>query len=129
MHNIYTYIISGRGNTAGSERYFWVDDAGTVILPVKGRINEEGSAGKAGESNIKIIRRTNKNPKLILTEPGDIHSVNTPRTISQNGGMVGVLQNQRAIRADNQQTFINAVFQFNLLVFNSVLIIFMLFHR
>lgn len=129
MHDIYNYIISGRGNTAGSEQNFHANDARTVILPAKGRINEDDCTEKADETNVKIIGRTKKNPKMILADPGDIYPINSARTISQNGDTVGVSQNQRAIRANSQQTFINAVFQSTLPLFNPVLIIFTLIHR
>jgi hypothetical protein len=118
MHNIDTYIISGRVNTAGSEQNFHANDARTVILPAKGKINEDGCTEKADETIVKII-----------ADPNDIHSIDALPTISQNGDMVGISQNQRTIRINSQQTFINAVFQSTLLLFNSVLITFTLIRR
>jgi hypothetical protein len=129
MHNIDTYIISGRVNTAGSEQNFHANDARTVILPAKGKINEDGCTEKADETIVKIIGKTKKNPKMILADPNDIHSIDALPTISQNGDMVGISQNQRTIRINSQQTFINAVFQSTLLLFNSVLITFTLIRR
>lgn len=181
-----------KGNTAGTDQDYQVDDDGTVILPAIGRIKiagytrieaqklvEEayrknvlvnpvielkivslkvtmlgeikgqgnypltkdhtkliemiGLAGgiseKANETNIKIIRGTEKNPKVILVDLGNIQSINDPRTVLQNGDIIYISQNKRAVRTDNQQTFMNTVFQPALLLFNTALIIFTLIHR
>jgi polysaccharide export outer membrane protein len=188
---INTNILT-KGNTAGTDQDYQVDDDGTVILPAIGRIKiagytrieaqklvEEayrknvlvnpvielkivslkvtmlgeikgqgnypltkdhtkliemiGLAGgiteKANETNVKIIRGTEKNPKVILVDLGNIQSINDPRTVLQNGDIIYISQNKRAVRTDNQQTFINTVFQPALLLFNTALIIFTLIHR
>ncbi|WP_295799380.1 polysaccharide biosynthesis/export family protein [Mucilaginibacter sp.] len=85
-----------------------------------------GAAGgiteKASESNVKIIRGTEKNPKVILVDLSNIQSINDPRTILQNGDIIYVAQNKRATRTDNLQSF-STVFQPILLLFNTALIV------
>jgi len=88
-----------------------------------------GITEKADETNVKIIRGNEKTPKIILVDLGNIQSINDPRTILQNGDIVYIAQNKRAVRTDNQQTFLNTVFQPALLLFNTALIIFTLIHR
>jgi polysaccharide export outer membrane protein len=88
-----------------------------------------GITEKADETNVKIIRGNEKNPKVILVDLGNIQSINDPRTILQNGDIVYIAQNKRAVRIDNQQTFLSTVFQPALLLFNTALIIFTLIHR
>ncbi|MDP9077339.1 MAG: polysaccharide biosynthesis/export family protein [Bacteroidota bacterium] len=89
-----------------------------------------GTAGgiteKANESNIQIIRGTQKNPKVILVDLGNIQSINDPRTILQNGDIIYIAQNKRAARGDNLQNFSTTIFQPVLLLFNTALIIFTL---
>lgn len=88
-----------------------------------------GAAGglteRANESNVKIIRGGNKNPKVILVDLSNIQSVNDPRTILQNGDIIYIAQNKRAARSDNLQSF-STVFQPLLLLFNTALIVFTL---
>ncbi|ASU36812.1 polysaccharide biosynthesis/export family protein [Mucilaginibacter xinganensis] len=89
-----------------------------------------GAAGgiteKADETNIKIIRGTKKNPKVIVVDLGNIQSVNDPKTILQNGDIIYIAQNKRATRNDNYQSFTTTIFQPALLLFNTALIIFTL---
>jgi polysaccharide export outer membrane protein len=92
-----------------------------------------GTAGgiteKANETNIKIIRGTEKNPKVILVDLSNIQSINDPRTVLQNGDIVYIAQNRRAVRTDNYQNFTSTIFQPALLLFNTALIIFTLIHK
>jgi polysaccharide export outer membrane protein len=92
----------------------------TTLLEMIGTAG--GITAKANESNVKIIRGTEKNPKVILVDLGDIQSVNDPRTILQNGDIIYVAQNKRAARSDNLQSF-STVFQPILLLFNTALIV------
>ncbi|MCR8560204.1 polysaccharide biosynthesis/export family protein [Mucilaginibacter sp. BJC16-A38] len=89
-----------------------------------------GTAGgiteKANETNIKIIRGTGKNPKVIVVDLGDIQSINDPKTMLQNGDIIYIAQNKRATRNDNFQNFSASFFQPVLLLFNTALIIFTL---
>ncbi|MGN6396944.1 MAG: polysaccharide biosynthesis/export family protein [Mucilaginibacter sp.] len=91
-----------------------------------------GAAGgiteRADESNIKIIRGTEKEPKVIQVDLGDIKSVNDPRTILQNGDIIYVGQNKRANRTDNLQS-VSTIVQPSLLLINAALIILTLFRK
>ncbi len=87
-----------------------------------------GITDKANESNVQIIRGTQKDPKVILVDLGNIQSVNDPRTILQNGDIVYISQNKRAARSENLQNF-STVFQPGLLLVNTALIILTLIRR
>ena len=87
-----------------------------------------GISDKANESSIKIIRGTQKKPQVILVDLSNIQSVNDPRTILQNGDIVYVSQNKRAIRNDNLQNF-STVYQPGILLINTALIILAIFRR
>jgi len=91
-----------------------------------------GSAGgiteRANESNVKIIRGTEKNPKVIVVDLGNIQSINDPRTILQNGDIIYIAQNKRTTRNENLQSF-STMFQPILLLFSSVLLVFTLIRR
>ena len=98
----------------------------TTLLEMIGTAG--GITEKANETNVKIIRGTEKNPKVILVDLSDIQSINDPRTILQNGDIIYIAQNKRATRADNLQNF-STVFQPLLLLFNTALIILTLIRR
>ncbi|MDB4919614.1 polysaccharide biosynthesis/export family protein [Mucilaginibacter sp.] len=114
------------GEIKGQGNYPLTKDHMTLIemIGAAGGITE-----KANETNIKIIRGTEKNPKVILVDLGNIQSINDPRTILQNGDIVYIAQNKRAVRTDNLQSFTSTIFQPALLLFNTALIIFTLIHR
>lgn len=82
-----------------------------------------GLTDKADESNIKIIRGTEKNPKVILVDLGDIQSINDPKAVLQNGDIIYIAQNKRSARNDNFQNFSTSYLQPVLLLFNTALII------
>lgn len=88
-----------------------------------------GLTDKANETNIKIIRGTEKNPKVIQVDLSDIHSINDPKAVLQNGDIIYIAQNKRAARNDNFQNFSTSFFQPVLLLFNTALIIFTLVRR
>jgi len=81
-----------------------------------------GLTEKANEANIKIIRGTEKNPQVTEIDLGNIQSINDPRAVLQNGDIIYIAQNKRAIRNDKIQNF-SAIFQPALLLFNTALII------
>jgi polysaccharide export outer membrane protein len=112
--------IRGQGNYPLTKEH-------TTLIEMIGAAG--GITEKANETNVKIIRGTEKNPKVILVDLGNIQSINDPRTILQNGDIVYFAQNKRAVRTDNQQTFMSTFFQPALLLFNTALIIFTLIHR
>jgi polysaccharide export outer membrane protein len=87
-----------------------------------------GLTDKANEKNVKIIRGTEKNPKVIEIDLNNIRSINDPSTILQSGDIIYVAQNKRATRADNLQNF-STLFQPILILFNTVLILYTLIRR
>ena len=91
-----------------------------------------GAAGgiteRANESDVKIIRGTEKDPKVIKIDLGDIKSINDPRTILQNGDIIYVAQNKRATRQDNLQS-VSTLVQPSLLIINAALILLTLFKK
>jgi len=87
-----------------------------------------GITDKANESDVKIIRGTEKDPKVIMVDLGDIKSVNDPRTVLQNGDIIYVAQNKRATRSDNLQS-VTTLVQPSLLIINAALIILAIFRK
>jgi len=98
----------------------------TTLLEMIGTAG--GITEKANETNVKIIRGTAKNPKVILVDLSNIQSINDPRTILQNGDIIYIAQNKRATRENNLQNF-STVFQPLLLLFNTALIVLTLVRR
>lgn len=88
-----------------------------------------GLTANADETNIKIIRGTQKNPKVTTVDLSNIESINDPKAILQNGDIIYVSQNKRAARSENFQNFSGSIFQPVLLLFNTALIIFTFIHR
>jgi len=87
-----------------------------------------GLTDKANEKNIKIIRGSEKNPQVIEVDLTDISSINDPRCILQNGDIIYVSENRRAIRNDNFQNF-SSIIQPGILVINTLLVILALSRR
>jgi polysaccharide export outer membrane protein len=112
--------IKGQGNYALTKDH-------TTLLEMIGAAG--GITEKADESKVKIIRGTQKNPKVILIDLDNIQSINDPRAVLQNGDIVYIAQNKRATRADNLQSFTGSVFQPALLLINTALIILSLIRR
>ena len=94
-----------------------------VMIGAAGGITE-----RANESDVKIIRGTEKDPKVIQVDLGDIKSINDPRTVLQNGDIIYVAQNKRATRTDNLQS-VSTIVQPSLLLINAALIILTLFRK
>ena len=84
-----------------------------------------GLTPAANEKNIKIIRGTGKNQNITEIDLSNISSLSDPRALLQNGDVVYVAQNKRAIRAENLQSFSTWI-QPALLLLNTALIIFTL---
>jgi polysaccharide biosynthesis/export protein len=111
--------VKGQGN-------FVLTKDRTTLVELIGQAG--GLTDKANEKNVKIIRGTEANPKVIDVDLSDISSVNDPRTILQSGDIIYIAENKRASRGDNLQNF-STVFQPALLLFNTALIIFTLIHN
>jgi polysaccharide export outer membrane protein len=84
-----------------------------------------GLTPAANEKNIKIIRGKNNTQNVTEIDLSDINSLSDPRTNLQNGDIIYVAQNKRAIRSENLQSF-NTWIQPALLFLNTALIIFTL---
>jgi polysaccharide export outer membrane protein len=87
-----------------------------------------GLTERANERNIKIIRGSEKNPKVTEIDLNNIRSINDPVSILQSGDIIYVAQSKRASRSDNLQNF-STIFQPVLILFNTVLILFTLIRR
>jgi polysaccharide export outer membrane protein len=98
----------------------------TTLVEVIGEAG--GFTDRANETNVKIIRGDEKNPKVIVADLNDIKSINDPNNVLQNGDIIYVAQNKRAARNDNLQNFSTLTAPI-LILFNTVLIIFTLVHK
>ncbi|PWK68297.1 polysaccharide export outer membrane protein [Mucilaginibacter oryzae] len=87
-----------------------------------------GLTEKANETNVKIIRGDQLNPEVTIINLSDIRSVNDPRTVLQNGDIIYIAQNKRAIRNEKLQN-LSGITQPVLLLLNTALVIFTLSHR
>ncbi|MDP9046699.1 MAG: hypothetical protein M3N14_01095, partial [Bacteroidota bacterium] len=87
-----------------------------------------GLTEKANETNIKIIRGSQENPKVTEIDLSDIRSINDPRAVLQNGDIIYIAENKRAVRNEKIQNF-GSIFQPALLLFNTALIIVTLIRR
>jgi len=98
----------------------------TTLVEVIGQAG--GLTPGANEKDIKIIRGSEKNPKVIDVDLGSITSVNDPNAILQSGDIIYVSENNRTSRTENLQN-VSTIAQPLLLLFNTVLIIFDLVHK
>jgi len=113
------------GEIKGQGNYALIKDKTTLVE----LIGEAGGlTDKANEKNIKIIRGTEKNPKVFEIDLNNIRSINQPGTILQSGDIIYVAQSGRAARGDNLQNF-STLFQPVLILFNTFLILFTLIHK
>jgi polysaccharide export outer membrane protein len=113
------------GEVKGQGNYVLTKDKTTLVQ----LIGEAGGlTDKANEKNIKIIRGTEKNPKVTEIDLNNIQSINSPNAVLQSGDIIYVAQSKRAARNDNLQNF-SLVVQPILILFNTVLIIFTLIHK
>jgi polysaccharide export outer membrane protein len=87
-----------------------------------------GLTERANEKNVEIIRGSQDNPQVTRIDLSDIKSLTDPATILQNGDVIYIAQNRRAVRADKLSNF-SIIIQPVLIVFNTALIIFTLAHH
>ena len=87
-----------------------------------------GLTDRANEKNIKIIRGNQNNPQVTLIDLSDIKSLSNPATILQNGDIIYIAQNKRAVQSDKFQNF-STILQPSLIILNTVLIVFTLARR
>ena len=113
------------GEIKGQGNYPLTKDRTTLVE----MIGEAGGlTDKANERNIEIIRGDQANPQVTVINLRNIQSINDPRAILQNGDIVYIAQNKRAVRNDNLQN-LSVITQPVLLLLNTALIIFTLSHR
>jgi len=98
----------------------------TTLVEIIGEAG--GLTDKANETNIKIIRGDQRNPKVIIANLNDIQSINDPNNVLQSGDIIYIAQNKRAVRNDNLQNFSTVVSPV-LLLFNTALIIYTLLRK
>jgi polysaccharide export outer membrane protein len=113
------------GEIKGQGNYPLTKDRTTLVEMI-------GTAGglteKANETNIQIIRGDQVNPQVTVINLRNIQSINDPRAILQNGDIIYIAQNKRAVRNENLQN-LSVISQPVLLLLNTALIIFTLSHR
>jgi polysaccharide export outer membrane protein len=110
------------GEIKGQGNYPLVRDQ-TSLIELIGEAG--GLTERANEKDIKIIRGTEQNPKVIEVDLSNIASINDPRSALQSGDIIYVEQSKRAARNDNLQNF-SVILQPALILFNTALIIFTL---
>ncbi|MDN3584395.1 polysaccharide biosynthesis/export family protein [Mucilaginibacter flavus] len=108
------------GEVKGQGNFPLVKDRTTLVelLGEAGGITES-----ADETNVQIIRGTEKNPKVTRIDLSAISAINDPRAILQNGDIIYISKNRRAIRNDKIQNF-SSVYQPAVLLLNTLLLIF-----
>lgn len=112
--------ILGEIKTPGN--YLLVKDKTTLIE----LIGEAGGlTDKANEKNIEIIRGDPAHPTVTRIDLGNIKSLSNPEGILQNGDVIYIAKNKRAIQNDKITTF-STIIQPALIILNTVLIIFTL---
>ena len=84
-----------------------------------------GLTDKANETNVEIIRGDPAHPNVIRIDLSNIKSLSNPNGILQNGDIIYVAQNKRAIQSDKISTF-STIIQPALIILNTFLIIFTL---
>jgi len=110
------------GEIKGQGNYPLVRDQ-TSLIELIGEAG--GLTERANEKDIKIIRGTEQNPKVIEVDLSNISSINDPKSALQSGDIIYVEQSKRAARNDNLQNF-SVILQPALILFNTALIIFTL---
>ncbi len=84
-----------------------------------------GLTDKANEKNIELIRGDPEHPIIKRIDLSNVSSLADPSTILQNGDIIYIAQNKRAIQTDKVSTF-STIIQPALIVLNTILIIFTL---
>jgi len=84
-----------------------------------------GLTDKANEKNIELIRGDPKHPIVKRIDLSNVSSLADPSAILQNGDIIYIAQNKRAIQTDKVSTF-STIIQPALIVLNTILIIFTL---
>jgi polysaccharide export outer membrane protein len=94
----------------------------TTLIDIIGQAG--GLTNNADEKNVKIIRGREK--RILMVDLSDIKTIYDPRIILQDGDIITIPQNKRAVRDDKIQN-LSTIVQPVLLIINSALIIYSLF--
>jgi polysaccharide export outer membrane protein len=108
------------GEVKGQGNFPLVKDR-TTLVELLGEAG--GLSETADETNVKIIRGTEKNPNVTRIDLSEITSINDPRAVLQSGDIIYVSKNRRAIRNDKLQNF-SSIYQPAILLLNTFLLIF-----
>ncbi|AMR31842.1 hypothetical protein A0256_10615 [Mucilaginibacter sp. PAMC 26640] len=92
----------------------------TTLVEMLGQAG--GLMTTANEKNIKIIRGAGQYKTVALIDLSDINSISDPRSILQNGDVIYVSQNKRAVRNDKLSN-LTSLIQPALILLNTALII------
>ncbi|MBK0378220.1 polysaccharide biosynthesis/export family protein [Mucilaginibacter segetis] len=95
----------------------------TTLVEIIGEAG--GLTANANEKNIKIIRGTATNKKVTEIDLSNINSITDPNAILQNGDIIYIAQNKRAVRTDKLRD-INTFIQPGLIILNTAVLIFTL---
>jgi polysaccharide export outer membrane protein len=98
----------------------------TTLIELVGEAG--GLTDKANETNVEIIRGDPTHPSVIRIDLSNIRSLSNPDGILQNGDIIYIAKNKRAIQTDKITTF-STIIQPALIVLNTFLIIFTLVRR
>lgn len=113
------------GEIKGQGNYPLLKDK-TTLVEMIGQAG--GLTDRANEKNIEIIRGDQKTPQVTQIDLSNIQSINDPAAILQNGDIIYISENRRAVRSDKLQDF-SIILQPALIVLNTVLILLTLSRR
>ncbi len=98
----------------------------TTLVEIIGEAG--GLTEKANEKNVKIIRGDEKNQVVQVIDLNNITSINDPRAVLQNGDIIYITENKRAIRSDKNQIFATTI-QPGLLILSTMILLISLIRR
>lgn len=104
----------------GSQGNFPLLKENTTLVEMLGQAG--GLTQNANEKNVKIIRGSGIHKSVTEIDLGDINSISDPRAILQNGDVIYISQNKKAIRNDKLQN-LTTLIQPALILLNTALII------
>jgi polysaccharide export outer membrane protein len=110
------------GEIKSPGNYLLVKDK-TTLIELIGQAG--GLTDKANERNVEIIRGDPAHPIVKRIDLSNIRSLSDPAGILQNGDIIYIAENKRAIQTDKITTF-STIIQPALIVLNTILIIFTL---
>ena len=105
---------------SGSQGNFPLVKENTTLVEMLGQAG--GLLPTANEKNIKIIRGQGQYKTVTIIDLSDINSISDPRAILQNGDVIYISQNKRAVRNDKLQN-LTSLIQPALILLNTALIL------